>query len=307
MAEHALTLEKQKAKKKLNVGSCIADFVIYAFLAIVSLTCVLPFIHVIAKSLSSENFVIAKQVFLLPKGLTFDAYSKVFGDASIVHSLVITIFMTVAFTLLGMIISMCAAYPLSRKTLKGRKVINFIFIFTMYFAGGMIPDYILVNKLGMLDTMASLVLPLAFSAYNLIILKNSLESTIPDSLVEAAVIDGADHFTILGKIVLPLSKPIIATLTLFYAVGRWNTYSDALFYVKQNVSLRPLQLKLYYLLVAATESVQGSVNDTAVTTLTDPEILKAACIVFATLPIICVYPFVQKYFVQGIMIGAVKG
>lgn len=307
MAEQTAALARAKVKKKNNMSNHIADFIIYAFLTIVSLTCVLPFIHVIAKSLSSENFVIAKQVFLLPKGITLEAYSKVFGDASIVHSLVITVFMTVAFTFLGMIISMCAAYPLSRKTLKGRKVINFIFIFTMYFAGGMIPDYILVNKLGMLDHISSLVLPLAFSAYNLVILKNSLEASIPDSLVEAAVIDGADHFTILGKIIIPLSKPIIATLTLFYAVGRWNTYSDALFYIKQNVSLRPLQLKLYYLLVAATESVQGSVNDTAITTLTDPEILKAACIVFATLPIICVYPFVQKYFVQGTMIGAVKG
>lgn len=186
-------------------------------------------------------------------------------------------------------------------------MINLLFIFTMYFSGGMIPDYILINKLGMLESLPALILPLAFSAYNLVIMKNALESGIPDSLVESAVIDGANHYTILGKIVLPLSKPIMATLTLFYAVGRWNTYSDAMFYIKQNVSLRPLQLKLYYLIVAATESIQGSVNDTAMSTVTDPEILKAACIVFATIPIICVYPFVQKYFVQGTMIGAVKG
>ena len=145
------------------------------------------------------------------------------------------------------------------------------------------------------------------SAYNLVIMKNSLESSIPDSLVESALIDGANHYTILGKIVLPLSKPILATLTLFYAVGRWNTYSDAMFYIKQNTAMRPLQLKLYYLIVAATESIQGSINDVAMSTVMDPEILKAACIVFATVPIILVYPFVQKYFVQGTMIGAVKG
>ena len=123
--------------------------------------------------------------------------------------------MTVLFTLLGMVITLCAAYPLSRKELRGRRIINFFFIFTMYFAGGMIPDYILINKLGMLEKMSALVLPLAFSAYNLVIMKNSLESSIPDSLVESAVIDGANHYTILGKIIIPLSKPILATLTLF--------------------------------------------------------------------------------------------
>lgn len=306
MAEQ-MTLKRKKTWTKSRVINLIADIIIYLFIGIVSLTCVLPYIHVIAKSVSSESFVIARKVFLLPKGFTMEAYMKVFNDNSFIISFGVTVLMTVLFTLLGMVITICAAYPLSRKELRGRKVINLMFIFTMYFAGGMIPDYILMNRLGLLEKMASLVLPLAFSAYNLVIMKNSLESSIPDSLVESALIDGADHFTILGKIILPLSKPIIATLTLFYAVGRWNTYSDAMFYIKQNVNLRPLQLKLYYLIVAATESIQGSINDTAMSTVTDPEILKAACIVFATIPIICVYPFVQKYFVQGTMIGAVKG
>ncbi len=303
-------MAKQNANTKLNHvsnGSIAINVLIYAFITLVSLTCVLPYIHVIAKSLSSESYVIAKQVVLLPKGFTTEAYRKVFSDNSFIVSFGVTVLMTVLFTLMGMIITVCAAYPLSRKTLRGRKFLNLLFIFTMYFQGGMIPDYILMNKLGMLEKMASLVLPLAFSAYNLVIMKNSLESSIPDSLVESALIDGANHYTILGKIVLPLSKPILATLTLFYAVGRWNTYSDAMFYIKQNTALRPLQLKLYYLIVAATESIQGSINDVAVSTVTDPEILKAACIVFATVPIILVYPFVQKYFVQGTMIGAVKG
>ncbi|MCM1134607.1 MAG: carbohydrate ABC transporter permease [Clostridium sp.] len=301
-------MAQQTAKtNKISNGSVAINILIYAFITLVSLTCVLPYIHVIAKSLSSETYVIAKQVVLWPKGFTTEAYRKVFNDNSFIVSFGVTVLMTVLFTLMGMIITVCAAYPLSRKNLRGRKVINLLFIFTMYFQGGMIPDYILMNRLGMLEKMSSLVLPLAFSAYNLVIMKNSLESSIPDSLVESALIDGANHYTILGKIVLPLSKPIIATLTLFYAVGRWNTYSDAMFYIKQNTALRPLQLKLYYLIVAATESIQGSVNDVAMSTVTDPEILKAACIVFATVPIILVYPFVQKYFVQGTMIGAVKG
>lgn len=283
------------------------DALIYLFIAIVCLTCLLPFIHVVSKSISSEAYVSTKQVFLLPKGLTFEAYEKVFNDASIITSMYVTVIMTILFTVLGMVITILAAYPLSRPGLKGRKVINFIFIFTMYFAGGMIPDYLLINNLGLLETMWSLVLPLAFSAYNLVIMKNSLESSIPESLIESARIDGASHYTILGRIIIPLSKPIIATVTLFYAVGRWNAYSDAMFYIKQNTALRPLQLKLYYLLIAATEAVSGSVNDTQVVRMTDPEILKSACIVFATFPILCIYPFVQKYFVQGAMIGAVKG
>ena len=243
-------------KTKIGNGSIAVNILIYAFITLVSLTCVLPYVHVIAKSLSSEAYVIAKQVVLWPKGLTGEAYRRIFSDNSFIVSFGVTVTMTVLFTLLGMIITICAAYPLSRKTLRGRKVLNLLFIFTMYFQGGMIPDYILMNRLGLLEKMASLVLPLAFSAYNLVIMKNSLESSIPDSLVESALIDGANHYTILGKIVLPLSKPILATLTLFYAVGRWNTYSDAMFYIKQNTAMRPLQLKLYYLIVAATESIQ---------------------------------------------------
>lgn len=299
--------QTKKAWTTARKKDCFFNALIYLFIALVSLTCVLPFIHVISKSISSESYVVTKQVFLLPKGITFEAFEKVFNDASIVRSMYITVIMTILFTVLGMILTILAAYPLSRPGLKGRKVINFIFIFTMYFAGGMIPDYLLINNLGLLETMWSLVLPLAFSAYNLVIMKNSLESSIPESLIESARIDGASHYRILWSIVIPLAKPIIATVTLFYAVGRWNAYSDAMFYIKQNTGLRPLQLKLYYLLIAASEAVSGSVNDTQVVRMTDPEILKSACIVFATFPILCVYPFVQKYFVQGTMIGAVKG
>ena len=173
----------------------------------------------------------------------------------------------------------------------------------MYFSGGIIPDYLLVNSLGMLDSLWSLILPLSFSAYNLLIMKNSIAHSIPISLEESARIDGASHFKILWSIVLPLSKPILATISLFYAVGRWNAYQDALFYIKQRVDLRPLQLKLYYLIVQSSESFQLEATSVQ---LSNPEVLKASCIVFATLPIICIYPFIQKYFVTGVMVGAVK-
>jgi putative aldouronate transport system permease protein len=276
---------------------------LYLFLFTVTLTCVLPFIHVISKSFSSEAYVIANKVFLLPRGFTLEAYRKVFADSSITRSLFVTILVTVLFTALGMFLTTCAAYALSRPQLKGRGVLTFLCMFTMYFSGGIIPEYLLVNSLGLLDTIWSLILPLSFSAYNLLIMKNVMNTSIPASLEESARIDGAGHFRILWSIFLPLSKPIMATLSLFYAVGRWNAYQDALFYIKQRADLRPLQLKLYYLIVQASETFQLEASSVS---LTNPEILKASCVVFATLPILCVYPFLQRYFVQGAMIGAVK-
>lgn len=293
-------------KKKLSTRAAnrIADIFIYLFLAILALSCLFPFVHVFAKSISEEAYVIANDVFLMPKGFSVNAYKKVLSDASILLSFYISVIVTVLFTMLGMVITLCAAYPLSRKSLRGRKPLTVFFMFTMYFTGGIIPEYLLMNSLGLLDTMAVMILPLAFSPYNLLIMKTSLQSSIPESLIESAHLDGASEFTILTRIVIPLSKPIIATLSLFYAVGRWNAYQDALFYIKQNVSLRPLQLKLYYLVVASTESFQTAVEGSA--QLTNPEVLKAACIIFATVPILCIYPFIQKYFTQGTMVGSVK-
>jgi putative aldouronate transport system permease protein len=253
--------------------------------------------------LSNDAFVLANRVFLWPMDITFEAYGKILRDASIVRSMGVSILVTAVFTAVGMFITVCLGYALTRPQLKGRRVINFLCVFTLYFSGGIIPDYLLVSSMGMLDTLWALILPLAFSAYNLIIMKNSLQGSIPLSLEESARIDGANHFRILWSLILPLSKPILATLSLFYAVGRWNAYQDALFYIKQNVDLRPLQLKLYYLVVQASESFA---MESTIVDLTNPEVMKASCVVFATIPIICVYPFVQKYFVQGTMIGAVK-
>ncbi|CAH1226985.1 hypothetical protein PAECIP111891_06045 [Paenibacillus allorhizoplanae] len=281
----------------------IWDVMIQLVLIVASLACTLPFIHVVAKSFSDDAFVIANKVYLWPEGFTAQAYEKIFADDSILRSLYVSVLVTVLFTILGMIVTICAAYPLSRKQLKGRTLLTFIFVFTMYFHGGIIPDYMLMNSLGMLDSIWSLILPLSFSAFNLLILRSSISSNIPVSLEESARIDGAGHFRILLNIVLPLCKPILATLSLFYAVGRWNAYQDALFYIKQNTDLRPLQLKLYYLVIQATESFQ--LESTQVE-LSNPEVLKASVVVFATLPIVCVYPFIQKYFVRGTMLGAVK-
>ena len=303
MSTNTVVMNK-KSWTAARVRNLIIDIVIWAILIVVALMCLIPFIHVLSKSISEEAYVIANKVVLLPKGFSLNAYKKIFADASIMRSMYVTVVVTVTFTAIGMFLTICAAYVLSRKNLKGRKVMTFLIMLTMYFVAGTIPDYLLMNNLHMLDTWWCLILPLCFAPYNLLIMKNNFQSNISDSLIEAAVIDGASHFTILSKIVVPLSKPIIATIALFYAVGRWNAYQDALYYIKQNTSLRPLQLKLYYLVVAATESFQAEGGNVGV--LTNPEVLKAACVIFATVPIIIVYPFLQKYFVQGTMVGAVK-
>ncbi len=282
----------------------MGDFVIAFIILLLSLTCILPFIHVAAKSISSNTAVMSKSVYLWPKGVTFEAYTSIFKDGQLVHSMFYTIWITLAFTVVGMIVTICAAYPLSLKGLKGRSFFAFFLMFTMYFSAGLIPEYLLMGDLKLLNTPWVLILPLAFSPYNMLIMKSFLSSTIPDSLYEAAKLDGADHFQILTRIVLPLSKPIIATLSLFYAVGRWNAYADAKYYITKK-ALQPLQYLLSNMVLSSgSDAISLSENAAVVST---PEVLQAATIMFATLPIIMVYPFVQKYFVKGAMIGAVKG
>lgn len=305
MSQQAAIQIHKRPWTKTRVKDLCFDILFYAVIAIVSLTCLVPFIHVFSKSISEEAYVIANKVLLLPKGFSLNAYQKIFSDASILRSMYVTIVMTLSFTAIGMFLTVCSAYVLSRPQLKGKAVMTFLMMMTMYFTAGIIPDYLLMSNLHMLDTWWCLILPLTFSAYNFLIMKNYFQNSIPDSLVESAFIDGASHFKILTRIVLPLSKPILATIALFFAVGRWNAYQDALFYIKQKTDLRPLQLKLYYLIISATESLQSEGG--AIGVLTNPEVIKAACVIFATLPIIVVYPFQQKYFVQGTMIGAVKG
>lgn len=297
-------VENKKSWTPARIRNLIIDIVIWAVIAIVSLTCLLPFVHVFSKSISEEAYVVANKVVLFPKGFSTNAYQKIFADASIMRSMYVTVIVTVSFTVIGMFLTICAAYVLSRKEFKGRKLLTFLIMVTMYFTAGTIPEYILMSNLHMLDTWWCLILPLCFAPYNLLIMKNNFQNNISESLIESAFIDGANHFTILARIVVPLSKPILATIALFYAVGRWNAYQDALYYIKQNTSLRPLQLKLYNLVVAATESFQAEGGSVGV--LTNPEVLKAACVIFATVPIVIVYPFLQKYFVQGTMVGAVK-
>ena len=239
------------------------------------------FIHVAAKSISSNTAVLSKSVYLWPKDINFEAYASIFRDGQLTHSMLYTVMVTVLFTIVGMLVTICAAYPLSIRGLKGRPVFAFILMFTMYFSAGLIPEYLLMNDLGLLDSMWVLVLPLAFSPYNMLIMRSFLVSTIPESLHEAAKLDGANHFQTLFRVVLPLSKPIIATLSLFYAVGRWNAYADAKYYITTK-SLQPLQYLLSNMVLSSgQDAISLSENAAVVST---PEVLQAATIMFATLP-----------------------
>ena len=216
-----------------------------------------------------------------------------------------SVFITAVFTLLGMLVCTCAAYPLSKKRLKGRSVMTFLLMVPMYFSAGLLPTYLLYFNLHLIDNWWVLILPLIYSPYNMLIMKNNFMSNIPDELEESAFLDGASNFQILGKIVLPLSKPILATLSLFYAVGRWNAYSDNMYYINSN-KLKMAQYKLYEMILNAQEAAQTALTEATNVTST-PEVLQAASIMFVTIPIIVIYPFVQKYFVKGTMVGAVKG
>lgn len=281
-----------------------ADFVIALIIFILCLTCILPFVHIAAKSISSNTAVLSKSVYLWPKGFNVDAYVSIFRDGQLTHSMLYSIEVTVLFTLIGMILTTFAAYPLSRTGLAGRRALSLIMLFTLYFSAGLIPEYLLYKDLSLINTMWVLILPLSFSPYNMLIMRSFLSSTIPDSLYEAAYLDGASHFQILWRIVLPLSKPILATLSLFYAVGRWNAYADARYFITRK-ALQPLQYILSNLVLSSGADAISLSEGAAITST--PEVLQAATIMFATLPILMIYPFAQKHFVKGVMIGAVKG
>ncbi|MBB3111545.1 putative aldouronate transport system permease protein [Paenibacillus phyllosphaerae] len=282
----------------------LADIAIMIIVGAAMLICLIPFLHIIAVSLSSKQEIISDRVTIFPRGWDFESYKIVFQDSRMLRSMGLTIVLTTAFTIVSMIMSICAAYPLTKTQLKGRSFFMMIIVFTMFFSGGLIPEYLLVKQLGLLDSMLSLILPGMISAFNLIILR-SFFSSIPDSLEESAYLDGSSHIGTLIRIVLPLSLPALATLSLFYAVSRWNGFMDALFYIS-NSEMYPIQLKLYQVVMNSMVTDLTAQEGAAATEVV-AEGLKAASIMFATVPILIVYPWLQRYFVSGVMVGAVKG
>lgn len=281
----------------------ISDLIIVLFLTVLCLTCILPFMHIAAKSLSSESAVLANDVFLWPVHFTTQAYASIFRDGQLVRSMLYSVGVTAVFTVLGLFLTICAAFALSQKRMKGRYILTFIIMLTMYFSAGLIPEYLLLHELNLLNNTWVLILPLCFAPSNFLIMKTYFRTTIPESLYEAAYLDGATDFQVLFRVVLPLSKAILATISLFLAIGRWNSYSDSMYYITDR-SKQMIQYLLYSMIMA---SGQVSINDPTITKALNQEVLQSASVMFVTVPVLCIYPFVQKYFVKGVMIGSVKG
>lgn len=271
------------------------------FLIVVALTCLLPLLHLLAQSFSSKAAVSGNLVIFWPVDFNIDAYVKTFQNNNFVHSLQISIVRTVLGTLISMFLITTAGYALS-KDFRGRNALMWIFIFTMLFSGGLIPSYILITGLGLKDTIWALVLPGAFGAYNLILIMNFFK-TIPKALEEAAFIDGASFFTVLWKIYLPLSLPGLATVGLFIMVGNWNEWFSGILYMSDTYNY-PLASFLQTVVIQS--STQEMALDPTSAKAMSEQSLKAAQIFIGTLPILIVYPFLQKYFVKGIVMGAVK-
>lgn len=278
-------------------------------LGVCALACLVPFVNLVAKSLSSEWAVISGNIYLWPVDLTADTYRMVMKEGVFARAFSISIFVTAFGTVAALVCTCMTAYPLSRGHLRGRKPLLYAWVFVMLFSGGMIPNYLLYKTLNLIDTVWAMILPPLVSAYNMFIIKNYFES-LPDSLEEAARIDGASNFRVLFQIVLPVSAPMLATIGLFYAVGYWNDYFTAKLYIT-NPAMKPLQLYLYELVVYSQKVLEDGINAQSYNAddkmNVTPESIRAAAIVMSTVPILCVYPFLQRFFIKGIVIGSVKG
>ena len=306
MAEKIITPDQHEIVVKKAKIWTPAQIVLTIVIILFSLTCLLPFVNVAAVSFSSKSAILRGDVSFWPVDFETTAYQAIFSDKSMTRSLVFTIIITVVYTLFSMIMTILMAYPLTKKRLRGRNFFSFLALFTMYFSGGIIPHYLNIKELGLMDSPWALILPGMLSTYNMISLKSFFQ-TLPNALEEAAIIDGANDFQVLLKVYLPLSMASLATLTLFYAVGKWNSFQDALYYI-QTKAYQPLQLKLYHIIKGSQAVDVAALEGGASTVATSvSESIEPASIIFATLPILVVYPFVQRYFVAGVTIGAVKG
>ena len=290
-----------------TVASRIFDVLNYLIVSLAAITTILPFIYIIGASFATEYEIATRPMFFIPQDITFDAYKYIFSSNKILQGFGNSVFITVFGTAINLFFTVTMAYALSKSRLRGRNFFLNMVIFSMFFSGGMIPGYIVVaNILNLKNTYWAVLLPGAISAYNMMIVKNFFQG-IPQELEESASIDGCTDIGVLWKIVLPLSLPVLATFGLFYAVGHWNAYFSAMIYMTGAKEKWPLQVLLRELIIMS----NGSAGDMA---NMDPEFVqppeqsvKMAVIVVSTVPIMCVYPFLQKYFVKGVMVGALKG
>lgn len=265
-----------------------------------------PLLYVLAVSLSSAEFVQARMVTIFPRGFNVDAYRQVMSDTYFWSSYKNTIIYTVTGTVLSLFLTTMLAYCLSRPNLFARKQISFLILFTMFFSGGLVPNFLLVKQLNLYNTIWAIILPTGISTYNMIVTRTYMQG-LPEELFESVKLDGGNDWQIFTRIVLPLSKPVVATIALFYAVGLWNGYFNPMIYLK-DADKYPLQIILKDLILSQNASdLSGGASEALGQSMMTSEMIISASIIIAMIPILCVYPFIQKYFVKGVMLGAVKG
>ena len=301
-------MSTQKSRRN-GIGSfSIGKAVIYVLLGLFALTIVIAFWHLLNLSLSPSYIATKGGLLLYPKDLTWDNYAKVIGNRYIWIGYKNTLIRTVIGTMLQLFFTAMGAYCLSKKFFPNRTFWTLVIVFTMFFSGGLIPNYLLVQKLGLMNTYAAMILPGFVSAYNLVIIRNYF-SSLPEEIEESCLIDGAGRPRIFLQIILPLSKPILATVALWLAVGHWNAWYDVLLYISDDTKFT-LQIILRRIIITGSKEILDTdiaSRASEADSVTSSEGLKAACIFVTTLPILCVYPFIQRYFVKGIMIGSLKG
>ena len=299
--------EKSKSGKKVqrSLGDKIVDVIIYVVLGLIALSTVLPFLYVVAGSFATDKELTEKAFFIIPEVWSLNAYKYAINTANILRGLRNSIILTVLGTFLCMVFSLSFAYPLSKKHFRGRNIILNMVIVTMLFGGGMIPSYIVYTAYGLYDTYWALILPALISPFNMIIIKNFFQD-LPQELEDAAYMDGCTDLGTFVKIVLPLSKPVIASISLFYGVGFWNDYFSSMIYLKTPEKY-PIQIQLRSIILLTSKISEVAMDYYDMNGAPPDKAVKMACTVIATVPILCVYPFVQKYFTKGVMVGAVKG
>lgn len=297
-----MTTAVVKETRADHVANTVIDIVAVLIIVVI----LYPLIFVLSASFSDPDYVLNGELILLPKGFTLEPYRMVFTNGEIWGGYAVSILVTAVGTLISVFLTILAAYPLSRKEMPFRNFFTFLIVFTMYFNGGLIPTYLLVRDLGMYNTLWALIIPSAIGTYNVIIARTFFQTTIPHELYESAMLDGCSNLRMLGSIVLPLSKAIVAVLILFYCVGLWNAYFPALIYLS-NEKLYPLQLILRNILLL-NQTEQFGANDVGMgDKLKMSEAIQYSVIVVSSVPMLLIYPFIQKYFVKGVMIGAIKG
>lgn len=275
----------------------------YIIMGLASLMCILPFIHVIAKSLSSGTAVTSGVVRFIPIGFQLETINYILGETIFYRALANSVLVATIGTTISILVTVMTAYPLSKENLPGRKPLLLLYIFSMLFYGGMIPAYLVVKWLGLVDTYGALILPFVIVQFNMLVVKSSLEQ-IPPSIEESAMLDGAGYFDILFSIVVPISKPVIATVALLYAVNYWNNYFHAMLYTS-SVSMKTLQLFLYDMIYSSDQVMERIISSPG--TKISIEGVRSTSVVLSMVPIVMIYPLVQRYFVQGITIGSIKG